>query len=82
MNKRKATNFDIGLTGGKGQSNKADAIDSNNLIADVQLTAPSSGPSWNEISNDNCRQHGAPSGFDYHHSEYFVSSFRNNHLGM
>lgn len=72
--------LDVGLARRQRKADQADAVDGNDLIADVELATTGSRSSRSQVGNDHSGKHGAPARLDDHHAQDFVSSLRNYHL--
>jgi len=73
--------LDIVLARGQGEAHKADPIDSNDLIPNVELTAASGSTSWSQIRYDHSWEHASPARLHNHNAQYFALRFGNHHLG-
>lgn len=74
------TDLDVVLTGGERQADQTDTIDCDDLVSDVELTAPRRCATRRKVGNHYRGQHGAPAWLHYHHTQYLPLRLGHYHL--
>jgi len=72
--------LDVVLTGGEWQADQTDSVHRHDLVANIELAAPSGGATWCHAGEHNCRNHAAPARLHYHHAQRLVLQLRNYYL--